>query len=54
MKKEDFFDRGSIVTKSRYKSKNSMKGSDELESFWTKNRKDLLDIGWGSEIPDRK
>ena len=48
------FDKGGIVTKSRYKSKNSMKGSDELESFWTKNRKDLLDIGWGSEIPDRK
>ena len=31
-----------------------MKGSEQLESFLTKVERELLSIGWDTEIPEKK
>ena len=51
MEEEEKFDEKGLNTKLRPKSKSSMKGSEKLESFLTQVERELLFIGWDTEMP---
>ena len=54
MEEEGKFDEEGLNTKLRPKSKSAMKGSDQLESFLTQVERELLSIGWDTEMPTRR
>ena len=54
MKKEEIFDEEGLSTKFRPKSKFEMKYSDKLKITLTQLERELLAIGWDSEIPEKK
>ena len=54
MEEEEIFDEEGLNTKLRPKSKSAMKGSEQLESFLTQVERELLSIGWDTDIPEKK
>ena len=50
---EKYYEEG-LNTKLRSKSKSAMKGSEQLESFLTQVERELLSIGWDTEMPEKK
>lgn len=54
MEEEEIYDEEGLNTKLRPKSKSAMKGSDQLESFLTQVERELLSIGWDTEMPEKK
>ena len=51
---EDKFDEEGLNTNLRPKSESAMQGSYQLESFLTQVERELLPIGWDTEIPEKK
>ena len=54
MEEEEKFDEEGHNTKLRPKSKSAIKGSEQLEIFLTQVERELLSIGWDTEIPENK
>ena len=54
MEEEEHFDKEGLNNKLRPKPKSAMKGSEQLESFLTQVERELLSIGWDTEIPEKK
>ena len=51
---EEKIDEEGLSTDLRLKSKSSMKGSYQLENFLTQLERELLSIGWDTEILENK
>ena len=51
---EDKFDEEGLNTNLRPKSESAMQGSYQLESFLTQVERELLPIGWDTEMPEKK
>ena len=47
---EDKFDEEVLSTKIRQKSKSAIKGSDKFKSFRTQVEREILFIGWDTDI----
>ena len=54
MEEEETFDEKGINTKLKTKSKSAMKGSEQLESFLKQVERELLSIGWDTEMSENK
>ena len=51
MEEEESFDEEGLNTKLRPKYKSEMKGLEQLESFLIQVERELLSIGWDTEMP---
>ena len=54
MEEEEIYDEEGLNTKLRPKSKSAMKGSEQVESFLKQVERELLSIGWDTEMPEKK
>ena len=54
MEEEEKSDEEGLNTKLRPKYKSAMKGSEQLQSFLTQIEREILSIGWDTEMPENK